>query len=414
MSAIRRSDRENDWWVDFRYRRRRIRRRSPVQTKRGTEQFERQLRNEFTHDESHGKDPFVEPPTFAEFADRWMIDYVCASNRPSTQREKALHLKNHLLPPFGQMHLDAIAQVHADQLIANLKRAGLAPKTINNVLTTLRCSLNTACNWGIIASAPRIRCLRVPFQRFSYLEDDEVRALEKTMQPGFWRALVLFFLNTGARFGEAAALHWEDVQLLGNSPYIRICRAASQGLIGPTKTGRIRIVPLTDQMVTELRELRAHTYTDLVFTTGNGNVMRSEHAKRALHRRCAKAGIKRISWHALRHTFATRLTTRGVPLRAIQELLGHSTIQTTCRYAHAEPMSLRNWVNLLDSSQDEIKKTWSPDGHQTDVLSTLSECDAQQLAQPSQRPTTKVGPLVVGTEGFEPASTIISPTSEMI
>jgi len=331
-----------------------------------------------------------------------MRDYVRANNRPSTWREKALHLRNHLLSPLGTMRLDAITKARTDQLIANLKQANLAPKTINNILTTLRCSLNTAQEWGLIAHAPRIRCLKVPSQRFSYLDEGEVTALERTMQPGFWRTLILFFLSTGVRFGEAAALHWEDVQLATDSPYVRVCYSASRGTIGPTKTGRIRLVPLTDQMVTELRTLKTTSLTGLVFTTENGNVMRSEHAKRALHRRCTKAGIRRVSWHALRHTFATRLTTLGVPLRAIQELLGHSTIQTTCRYAHAEPMALRTWIDLLDSTTTPIREDWSPDGHQTTIEHGTSTGASWQLTQQSEKPTVVVGSSMVDAEGFEP------------
>lgn len=402
MAAIRRGDRANEWWVDFRHRRRRIRRRSPVQTKRGAEQFERILRDEFTRDEVRGKDPFVSVPTFAEFAAQWMTSYVCANNRPSTQREKAIHLRNHLLERLGALRLDAITRVHADQLTANLRNSGLAPKTINNILTTLRCALNTAHEWGVIALVPRIRCLRVPAQRFTYLDDDEVMALERTMQPGFWRTFILFFLSTGVRFGEAAALHWEDLLLSGQASYVRICCAASRGTIGPTKTGRIRTIPLTSQMVAELSVLQPRAAMDLVFTTEQGNVMRSENAKRALHRRCAKAGIRRVSWHALRHTFATRLTTRGVPLRAIQELLGHSTIQTTCRYAHAEPMALRGWVSLLDPVATTSPQRWSPGGHQPTITRNSLTSATQQIALQSEKPTAMVGSLMVGTEGFEP------------
>lgn len=67
-----------------------------------------------------------------------------------------------------------------------------------------------------------------------------------------------------------------------------------------------------------------------------------------LWRACRKAGLRPIQWHACRHTFASHLVMRGVPLKAVQELLGHSTIQMTMRYAHLGPEVTRDAVNLLD------------------------------------------------------------------
>jgi site-specific recombinase XerD len=70
-----------------------------------------------------------------------------------------------------------------------------------------------------------------------------------------------------------------------------------------------------------------------------------------LHRRlvdsCKTAGLREIGWHALRHTFASHLAMQGVPLGAVQVLLGHSSITITMRYAHLAPATLRSAVDLL-------------------------------------------------------------------
>jgi hypothetical protein len=76
MTAIRRADRDGEWWVDFRWKGRRIRCKALVQSKRGAEQFERDLRRRFSEDEDHGMDPFAgPPPKFADFSERWMREY---------------------------------------------------------------------------------------------------------------------------------------------------------------------------------------------------------------------------------------------------------------------------------------------------------------------------------------------------
>ena len=70
--------------------------------------------------------------------------------------------------------------------------------------------------------------------------------------------------------------------------------------------------------------------------------------KHPLWRACRKAGLRQIGWHVLRHTYASHLAMRGAPLKAIQELLGHATIEMTMRYAHLSPGARRDSARLLD------------------------------------------------------------------
>jgi site-specific recombinase XerD len=69
-----------------------------------------------------------------------------------------------------------------------------------------------------------------------------------------------------------------------------------------------------------------------------------------MHRACKRAGIKEVQWHCLRHTFASHLVMAGVPLKAVQELLGHSTQAMTERYAHLTPDVRRDAVAVLDDT----------------------------------------------------------------
>lgn len=79
-----------------------------------------------------------------------------------------------------------------------------------------------------------------------------------------------------------------------------------------------------------------------------GRVLTKEECKHPLWRACKRAGLRRIGWHTLHHTFASHLAMRGAPLKAVQELLGHATIQMTMRYAHLAPEVARDAVKLLD------------------------------------------------------------------
>ena len=98
-----------------------------------------------------------------------------------------------------------------------------------------------------------------------------------------------------------------------------------------------------------------------IFTDEEGNSFNSKHLNLEIINACKAAGIKEITCHTLRHTYASHLTMRGAPLKAIQELMGHANIQTTMRYAHLAASSLREAVSLL-----EDKKEMSSDyGHYT-------------------------------------------------
>jgi site-specific recombinase XerD len=86
----------------------------------------------------------------------------------------------------------------------------------------------------------------------------------------------------------------------------------------------------------------------VVFCDADGGLLWESRCRHHLHRACKTAGLRPISWHVLRHTFASHLVMRGAPLKAAQELLGHANIKTTLRYAHLTPAARREASELLD------------------------------------------------------------------
>jgi hypothetical protein len=86
-----------------------------------------------------------------------------------------------------------------------------------------------------------------------------------------------------------------------------------------------------------------------VFAKADGSRMTKGEAKWPLWTTCKRAGLRLVGWHMLRHTFASHLVMRGAPLKGVQELLGHSTMEMTMRYAHLSPDARRDYVKLLDA-----------------------------------------------------------------
>ena len=75
---------------------------------------------------------------------------------------------------------------------------------------------------------------------------------------------------------------------------------------------------------------------------------------KALYRACRQSKLKEIGWHTLRHTFASHLAQKNISLKAIQELLGHSNIMTTMRYAHLSPSELQSAIDCLEPKNNNF------------------------------------------------------------
>ena len=105
-----------------------------------------------------------------------------------------------------------------------------------------------------------------------------------------------------------------------------------------------------------MRALIAHRHIngELVFPWSDGSYLTNNRIKHPFWTCIKAAGVKKIRFHDLRHTFASQLVMKGVPMRVVQELLGHSTLQMTMRYAHLSPSAKTDAVAVLDADAAPI------------------------------------------------------------
>jgi hypothetical protein len=122
-----------------------------------------------------------------------------------------------------------------------------------------------------------------------------------------------------------------------------------------TQRGRLRLARLRDEILAgrdrikdDFGKAHRHLRGELVFCDAGGRVLTKEECKWPLWRACKKAGLRLLGWHALRHTFAPHLVMRSAPIKAVQELMGHATIEMTMRYSHLSPDVRKDAVSLLD------------------------------------------------------------------
>lgn len=340
------------WFVDVKFRSldgraQRIRKFSPVQTKRGAEQYEQQLRQSLL-DGTYGKPEEEEVPreipTLGAFAKEFIDTYATANNKPSEVQSKRTILKWHLVPEMGSLKLNEIGQRKIENYKARKLASGLSPKTVNNHLTVLRRLLSLAVEWEQLDHLPPFKWLKVPDPEFDFLDFEEAGRLVAAADEA-WRPMILVGLKAGLRLGELIALRWEDVDLVAGRLMVR--RAVARGIIGTPKSGRSREIPTSDEL---LRALKGHRHLrgELVFCDADGRLLTKEECKHPLWRACKRAGLRLLGWHALRHTFASHLVMRGAPIKAVQEMLGHATIEMTMRYSHLSPDVRKDAVSLLD------------------------------------------------------------------
>jgi integrase len=348
VSVKRRSD--GRWRVDVvvKIGSVRHRERAAAATQAAGHKLEREIRARL----ARGEVTTEKAPTFEAWGHEFLAVYPASNNKASEQHAKKRIFELHLCPYFGAIAIDRIdveriEKFKAAQLTAEQPTA---PKTLNNRLTVLRKMLSVAHEWGKLSRAPKVKMVKVPPPEFRFLAFEEAERLVASAAQE-WRAMVLVALRTGLRRGELLALRWEDVNLAAAT--IKVQRSVWKNIEGPTKSNRVRTVPLSPEALATMRELPTRFAKGYVF--GDGRTRLTVGAlKWPLYAACDGAGIARAGWHVLRHTFASHLAMRGVMVKAIQELLGHSDIKTTLMYAHLSPAIGESAVSLLDG-RDPIR-----------------------------------------------------------
>ncbi len=282
-------------------------------------------------------------PRFEDFAMQfleWSQD-----NKRSHRRDRTL--VRSLVRFFGGRCLRDITPWHVERykherLRATVRGKPITPATVNRELSCLRRIFNLAIHWGSAETNPaaRFKRLQEPNDEGRVLTAEEIDRLVAACTSHCW-GMVLLALHTGMRLGEILELTWQRVDL-------------SQGVITltHTKNGKVRRIPV-NRVARELLESWPR-HGPYVF----GGERPYGSIKTAFRAACRRAGLGRIRFHDLRHTWATTLVLAGVDLRTVQELGGWSSLALVERYSHPTPEARRHAVQKLESVYAV------PDGHQ--------------------------------------------------
>lgn len=316
-------------------------------TKRAAEHLER------IHAERVASRTFVgKVPTVKEFAVRF-LEHQAANTKPATLKANRSSM-GYIVPALGHVRLDELTLEQVDAF-ANDLAARLSANTINLYLGHLRHLLELAREWGIPAAAPKFRTRKAAKKHPRFLSEDEADALLAALKPS-WRHMALIALRTGLRAGELRGLQWGDVDLARRVLVVR-CTDPGARLLEATspKSGADRTVPLSPDAIAAFLALRGDTTPPADAKVWAGKLARVGRGRsesggwHAITTAAARAGLKGVGWHTLRHTYASWLVMRGVPLRVVQQYMGHASIKMTERYAHLAPDFGHASIALLDA-----------------------------------------------------------------
>ena len=347
-----------------------------------------------------GKVGVLKPAMARERAQKILADYVLGTDPAEHKVDpKITSLKEYVDHHFGPWHrahaktgdkniyrlekrfvnlltlpLEDISSLQLEKWRAGRLKDGVKANTVNRDIAVLKAALNRAVEWGFIAvnpiasvkplkidSSPKVRFLdeKEEGRLRDALDHREQNARRARASGNKWKKergysllpdlhalpfvdhlkpMVLLSLNSGLRRGEVFHLLWENVDLK---------KAMLTVVGGAAKSGVTRHVPLNSEALDVLKKWRKVSAGNLVFPGREGKPL--DNIKSAWTGLLREAKITSFRWHDMRHHFASKLVMAGVDLNTVRELLGHSDLKMTLRYAHLAPHVKANAVEKLIS-----------------------------------------------------------------
>lgn len=303
--------------------------------------------------------------------------------KPSTYANYAAIVYNHLLPALGDLPAARLTTARVDEYVAqNLEnpaegRSGLSAKTISDHLAVLKLIADFAREMGLLPDvAIRFHRPRMHAPDIDILPPEEQAQLESHLLTRLdsYALGVLLTLYTGLRIGELCALRFCDIDLEAgllevNRTMLRIRETRPNSpsrtrlLIDAPKTRTShRKIPLSQFFVAEITLLRrrAASATDYLLTASEHFIEPRNYYAR-YQRMLREAGLPLHSFHALRHTFATRCIENGLDPKSVSELLGHANVRITLeRYVHPSLEGKRRFLERFSPANRGQNKGESP------------------------------------------------------
>ena len=291
--------------------------------------------------------------TVQEFMNYWLYDIVRFNVKDSTFSNYVHYSEKWILPYFCNEKLYKLTSEQIQQFINHLTKQGLSAGSVKNIYRVLYAMMKVAKNFNYLQTNPSEN-IKLPEKAkdevvvLSVKEQHELETTAKTYNT-IIGLIVLMALYVGLRIGELCALRWTDIDFNKGTLSISRTRQRIRRITPKAKQSKSyvttdiaktansnRIIPLPSFLLKTLRKHKLENeVSDYVFTK-NEKPLEPRTVQYGFKELLRKGKIKEINFHALRHTFATRLLEENVDVKTISELLGHSSAKTTLDlYGHS-------------------------------------------------------------------------------
>ena len=291
--------------------------------------------------------------TYKEWLSEWLELYVTPLKQRTYERYNDI-CNLHIIGQLGDYELDEltplILQKHVNEIKAhgNRKNGGaLSANFVNAVITVIQASLKKAYEFGYTSTyhAGAIQRPKVEEGEVKCFTVKEQKAIEKAVLESSKRKMlgVIIALYTGVRIGELLSLTCSAVDMQKRTITVKTTCYESKDENGKyakitdsTKSHRTRVIPFPKQLLPIFKELKALSKSGYVIENAKGEQMSVRSYQRSFELLIDKLGVSNLSFHALRHTFATRALESGMDIKTLSEVLGHKSATVTLnRYAHS-------------------------------------------------------------------------------